>query len=54
MQKIMFKQCGKYCNIKRPEDFVICTGKQYSIKQVYKFVAKYLKMQIRWKGKGIR
>ena len=39
--------------IQKPEDFVICTGKQYSIKQFINFVAKYLNMQIRWKGKGI-
>ena len=38
---------------KNPGDFVICTGKQYSIKQFINLVAKSLKIQIRWKGKGI-
>ena len=39
--------------IQKPEDFVICTGKQYSIKQFINFVTKDLNMQIKWKGKGI-
>ena len=34
-------------------DFVIATGKQYSIKQFITFVAKELKMNIAWKGKGM-
>jgi len=38
---------------KNPGDFVIATGKQYSIKQFVMFVAKELKMKIGWKGKGI-
>ena len=37
----------------QPDDFVICTGKQYTIKQFINMVAKSLKMKIRWKGKGI-
>ena len=44
----------KILQYKSPEDFVICTGKQYSIKQFINIVAKYLKMQITWKGKGIK
>ena len=35
------------------EDFVIATGKQYSIKQFINMVAKELNMKISWKGKGI-
>ena len=38
---------------KKPDDFVICTGKQYTIKQFINFVTKELKMKIKWKGKGI-
>ena len=38
---------------KNPGDFVIATGKQYSIKQFVMFVAKELKMQIGWKGKAM-
>ena len=39
---------------KQPEDFVICTGKQYTIKQFINMVAKELDMKIQWKGKGIK
>jgi len=38
---------------KKPDDFIIATGKQYSIKQFINLVAKKLKIQITWKGKGL-
>ena len=38
---------------KKPDDFVICTGKQYSIKNCIDLVAKKLKMRIFWRGKGV-
>ena len=38
---------------KKPDDFVIATGIQYSIKQFINLTAKKLKMNIKWKGKGI-
>ncbi len=38
---------------KKPDDFIIATGKQYSIKQFINIVAKKLKIQITWKGKGV-
>ncbi len=38
---------------KKPDDFVIATGKQYSIRQFINFVSKKLNMKIKWKGKGI-
>ena len=37
----------------RPDDFVICTGKQYSIKQFINLTTKKLGMKIKWKGKGM-
>ena len=43
----------KILQFKKPDDFVICTGKQYSIKDFINFVVKDLNMKIRWKGKGI-
>ena len=39
---------------KQPDDFVICTGKQYTIKQFINMVSKELDMKIKWKGKGIK
>ena len=39
---------------KKPKDYVISTGKQYSVKQFVNFVAKKLNMKIIWSGKGIK
>ena len=39
---------------KKPNDYVISTGKQYSVKQFVDFVSKKLKMKIIWSGKGIK
>ena len=38
---------------KKPDDYVIATGKQYSVKYFVNLVAGELKMKIRWIGKGI-
>ncbi len=38
---------------KKPEDYVISTGKQYSVKQFVNFVLNELKIIYFWKGKGI-
>ena len=43
----------KILQYKKPEDFVICTGKQYTIKQFINMVAKELKIKLRWNGNGI-
>ena len=47
-----------FCNVenittKKPDDFVIATKKQYSIKDFINLVAKQLKLELTWKGKGI-
>jgi GDPmannose 4,6-dehydratase len=39
---------------KTSDDYVISTGKQYSIKQFVNLTAKQLKMKIIWKGKGLK
>ncbi len=39
---------------KQPEDFVIATGKQYSIRQFISLVSKKINMKIIWKGKGLK
>jgi GDPmannose 4,6-dehydratase len=44
----------KILQYKKPEDFVICTGKQYSIKSFINLVSKQLNMKIVWKGIGIK
>ena len=38
---------------KKPDDYVIATGKNYSVKFFIEKVAKYLDMKIKWKGTGI-
>ena len=43
----------KILQYRNAEDFVICTGKQYSIKQFINIVAKKLDLQLTWRGKGI-
>ena len=37
-----------------PNDYVIATGKQYSVKQFVNLVLKELKIKYYWKGKGIK
>ena len=39
---------------KSPTDFVIATGKQYSVKQFIDLTLKELRMPFIWKGKGIK
>jgi GDPmannose 4,6-dehydratase len=38
---------------KRPDDYVLATGKQYSVKQFINLCSKKLDMLIVWKGKGL-
>ena len=45
MWKMMQKKVSK--------DYVISTGKQYSVKYFLNLVAKALKLKIQWKGKGL-
>ncbi len=46
MQWLMLQQ-------ERPEDFVIATGEQYSVRDFINAAAKELGMEIHWEGKGI-
>ena len=43
----------KMMQMKTPSDYVISTGKQYTVKQFVNLVLKELKIKFRWKGKGI-
>ena len=43
----------KILQYKKPDDWVICTGKHYSVKQFINLVAKKLKLNLSWKGKGL-
>ena len=39
---------------KKPDDYVIATGIQYSIKQFINLTAKKLNLKIKWKGRGLK
>ena len=39
---------------KKPDDYVIATGVQYSIKQFINLTVKKLNMKIKWRGKGFK
>ena len=47
MQWLMMQQ-------EKPEDFVIATGVQYSVREFIEKVAKELSIDIRWGGKGVK
>jgi GDPmannose 4,6-dehydratase len=36
-----------------PDDYVIATGKQYSVREFVEEVAPYFGMQITWRGEGL-
>ena len=38
---------------KKPDDFVIATGKQYTVKDFINLTARHLKLNIQWEGKNI-
>ncbi len=43
----------KILQTKKPDDFVICTGKQYTIKSFLEITAKKLGISLKWRGKGL-
>jgi GDPmannose 4,6-dehydratase len=43
----------KILQSKKPDDYVIATGKQYSVKEFVDLVLKELNIKANWKGKGI-
>ena len=38
---------------KKPDDYVIATGKAYSVREFINIASKYLKMKVFWKGHGL-
>ena len=39
---------------KKPDDYVISTGKNYTVKEFINKVCKKLKLKLKWKGKGLK
>ena len=48
-----FQAMWKMLQVKKPKDYVIATGKQYTVKYFVNLVARELKMKITWRGNGI-
>ena len=44
----------KMLQMNKPDDYVISTGKTYSIKDFINKATKYLKMNVAWKGNGLK
>ena len=44
----------KMLQMKKPDDYVISTGKTHSIKDFINKATKYLKMNVAWKGNGLK
>jgi len=47
------EMCWKVLQYKKPDDFVIATEKQYSVKFFVEQCFKYLNIKIKWSGKGL-
>ena len=47
------EMCWKVLQYKKPDDFVIATEKQYSVKFFVEKCFKYLGIKIKWYGKGL-
>ena len=43
----------KMLQLKKPDDFVIATGKQYTVRHFINISAKFLGIKIKWIGKGV-
>ena len=48
------KAMWKMLQQKKPDDFIIATGKQYSVKEFVNLVLKELDMKFYWRGNGIK
>ena len=48
------EMCWKILQYKKPEDFIVATGKQYSVKFFIEKCFNYLNIEIKWVGKGLK
>ena len=53
MQKTLFEAQWLILQQNKPDDYVVSTGKQYSVKQFINLAARNLNIKIKWKGKDI-
>ena len=54
MLKTMLKHMWLMLQQKQPEDFVIATGKQHSVKDFINIAANILDIENYWNGKGLK
>ena len=47
------EMCWKIIQHKRPDDFIVATGKQYSVKFFVESCFRYMGIKIKWSGKGL-
>mgnify|MGYP001200476677 CR=1 FL=1 len=47
------EMCWKILQYKKPDDFIVATGKQYSVKYFIEKCFHYLDIKIKWIGKGL-
>ena len=47
------EMCWKIIQHKKPDDFIVATGKQYSVKFFVERCFKYMDIKIKWSGKGL-
>ncbi len=47
------EMCWKIIQHKKPDDFIVATGKQYSVKFFVERCFKYMGIKIKWSGKGL-
>ena len=50
----MSKVCGKYCSKKKPQDYILATGRTHNLKYLVNLCCKFLNLKIKWVGKGIK
>ena len=48
------EMCWKIVQYKKSDDFIVATGKQYTVKSFIEKCFKYLGVKISWSGKGIK
>ena len=51
--KLKFNEFNTFMQKKLPKDYVISTGKQYTVKQFVNLVLDELSIKYKWRGKGI-
>ena len=49
----MWNVCGLFCKNKTPEDFVIATGEQHSVREFCQLAFHYAGIELEFRGEGL-